>query len=339
MELDYQIHPLQLSYPFKVAYSSKKFAQNVFITLRHENTIGYGEAAPSYFFHESAETVTRFFEELRHEISQASLIVDSVMDRLEKISNGDYAAKTAINMALFDIIGKQAAVPVYRLFDIDPDKNLVTSFTIGIDDLTVIKEKVIAANNFPVLKVKLGTDYDYEIIELIRGITNIPLRIDANEGWTKEEAVEKINWLETKNVELIEQPLPAAEIEATKWIRKRVHLPLFADESMTSSKNMDKLQGAFDGVNIKLMKCGGLSEALKMVKQARQMNLKTMLGCFIESSLAITAATHIAPLFDYIDLDGALLIKSDPFRGAQISNGQIKIPDGPGLGVELIGFE
>jgi L-alanine-DL-glutamate epimerase-like enolase superfamily enzyme len=212
-------------------------------------------------------------------------------------------------------------------------------FTIGIDDLAVIKEKVVAANNFPVLKVKLGTDYDYEIIESIRGITNIPLRIDANEGWTKEEAVEKITWLETQNVELIEQPLPAAEIEATKWIKKRVHLPLFADESLTSSKDMDKLQGAFDGVNIKLMKCGGLTEALKMVEKAREMNLKTMIGCFIESSLGITAAAHIAPLFDYIDLDGALLIRSDPFRGAQITNGQIDIPDEPGLGAELIGFE
>lgn len=339
MELDYQIYNLPLRHQFKVAYSSKKFAQNIFITLCHENTIGFGEAAPSYFYHENADTVVRFLEDIRSEIVAAPLAVEPIMELLEKISKGDYAAKTAINMALFDLIGKQEALPVYRLFDIHPDKTLVTSFTIGIDDLAVMKEKVNAANNFPVLKVKLGTDYDYEIIEAIRAITTVPLRIDANEGWTKQEAVEKINWLETQNVELIEQPLPAAEIEATKWIRKRVHLPLFADESLTSSKDMDKLRGAFDGINIKLMKCGGLTEALKMVKKAREMNLKTMIGCFIESSLGITAAAHIAPLFDYIDLDGALLIRSDPFRGAQITNGQIDIPDKPGLGVELIGFE
>ena len=339
MEVDYQIQSLQLNYPFNVAYSSKKVAKNVFVTIRHDNLIGYGEAAPSYFYHESAETVTQFLEKARDELSDTPLLIDSIMERLETISGGNYAAKAAINMALFDLIGKQASAPVYRLFDINPDGNLVTSFTIGIDDLTVIKKKVIAANNFPVLKVKLGTDYDYEIVESIRGVTSIPLRIDANEGWTKEEAVEKINWLETQNVELVEQPLPAAAIEETRWIRQRVHLPLFADESLTGRHNMDKLSEAFDGVNIKLMKCGGLTEALKLVNQARAMNLKTMLGCFIESSLAITAAAHIAPLFDYIDLDGALLIKSDPFRGARITNGRIKIPDAPGLGIELIGFE
>lgn len=338
MELDYQIHQLPLSYPFKVAYSSKEVAPNIFITIRHQDEVGYGEAAPSYFYHESADTVTRFYDAIRPEISQAPLEVDAMMERLEKITAGNCAAKAAINMALLDLIGKQAAQPVYRLFDIQPMNDLITSFTIGIDDLDVMKAKVLAAKNFPVLKVKLGTDYDYEIIESIRRITDVPLRIDANEGWTKEEAVEKINWLETQKVELVEQPMPAAEIEATQWIRKRVHLPLFADESLTCSKDLSRLRHAFDGVNIKLMKCGGLSEAFNMVTIARQMNLKTMIGCFIESSLGITAAAHLAPLFDYIDLDGALLLASDPFRGAQITDGKIEIPDQPGLGVEPIGF-
>jgi len=339
VDLSYQSSQLRLNYQFTVASSSKKVAENVFVTLRHNHQLGFGEAAPSYFYHESPATIGRFLDAIRHELGNDPRSVDDIMGRLEKKYTGNYAAKAAINMALYDLIGKESSAPVYKLFGISLTRPLVTSFTIGIDSLEVIREKVLAAQQFPILKIKLGTPYDYEIIETIRRMTKKPLRIDANEGWTKDEAVEKINWLATQNVELVEQPLLADDLEGMKWVHERVHLPVFADESLRTSSDLEKLVGAFDGVNIKLMKCGGLTEAVRMVEKARQLNLKTMLGCFIESSLGITAGSHIAPLFDFLDLDGALLIKSDPFRGVKITNGQLALPDGFGLGVELIGFE
>jgi L-alanine-DL-glutamate epimerase-like enolase superfamily enzyme len=336
VELSYKRHQLPLTYPFAVANSKKTHAENVFIELKSENAVGYGEAAPSYFFHESPETIEHFFKQIQPDLNHDPLQVDFIMAQSEKAVPGNYAAKAAINMALFDLIGKKLSLPVHKFLGTKNDLPLLTSFTIGIDRLDVIEEKVRAAKNYPILKIKLGTPNDFQIIETIRKITNCRLRVDANEGWTKEEAVEKINWLETQNVELVEQPLPAEDIENMKWIRARVNLPLFADESVKTEKDIDKLTDAFDGINIKLMKCGGITEAMKMIKKAQQLNLKTMIGCFIESSLGITAAAHIAPLFDYIDLDGALLIKTDPFRGVKFINGQFTLPDMPGLGVEPI---
>lgn len=339
MVLKYKTNQLPLTYQFVVANSKKSFAENVFVELRHENYIGYGEAAPSYFFHESPVTIKNFFEQIKPQLDDIPLAIDSIMEGFERKVRGNYSAKAAINMALFDLVGKKLSQPVYKVLGIKNQGTFFTSFTIGIDRLDIIEEKVAAVRNFPILKVKLGTKQDYEIIETIRKITDCPLRIDANEGWSKEEAVEKINWLEHQNVDLIEQPLPAKDFNGTKWVRERVNLPLFADESLTVSTDMEGLVGVFDGINIKLMKCGGITEALKMVKKARALNLKTMIGCFIESSLGITAAAHLAPLFDYMDLDGALLLKTDPFQGVKITNGQFTLPDLPGLGVQPLIFK
>ncbi len=336
VELSYKRHQLPLTYQFAVANSKKTYAENVFVELKHENSIGYGEAAPSYFFHESPETIEHFFDQIQHDLCSDPKQIDSIMGQLEKKIPGNYAAKASINMALFDLIAKKLSLPVYKFLGIKIERPLVTSFTIGIDRLDVIEQKVKAAQNYSILKIKLGNEQDCQVIEIIRKITDCRLRVDANEGWTKEEAVEKINWLATQNVELVEQPLPAEDIENMKWVRARVNLPLFADESLKTSKDIDRLTDAFDGVNIKLMKCGGITEAMKMIKKALELNLKTMIGCFIESSLGITAAAHIAPLFDYIDLDGALLIKTDPFQGVKIINGQLTLPDLPGLGVQPI---
>lgn len=334
MELKYKSYQLPLKHQFIVANSKKNYAENVFVEIKNQNQVGYGEAATSYFYHESTETIQHYFDQIRPDLNSDPTAIDLIMGRIEKKFKGNYAAKAAINMALFDLVGKKLSLPVYQILGIKIERSLFTSFTIGIDSVDVIEEKVRVALNFPVLKVKLGTNYDYKIIERIRRITNCPFRIDANEGWSKAEAVEKINWLETQNVEFVEQPLPADDIEGMKWIRERVNLPLFADESVKTSKDITRLIGAFDGINIKLMKCGGITEALKMVEKARELNLKTMIGCFIESSLGITAAAHIAPLFDYIDLDGALLLKTDPFQGVKINNGQFTLSELPGLGVQ-----
>lgn len=338
MELNYKSRQLPLAYQFAVANSKKIFAENVFVELRHENAIGYGEAAPSYFYQESPDTIHRFFDQIELILNRNPVEIDAIMEQLEAIAKGNSAAKAAINMALFDLIGKQVSLPLYKVLGIKNEGPLLTSFTIGIDQLDVIEEKVTAAQNYPILKIKLGNEHDYQVITIIRKITNCLLRVDANEGWTKEEAVEKINWLETQNVEFVEQPLPANAIEDLKWVRERVKLPIFADESLKTCQDIDRLIGAVDGINIKLMKCGGITEAMKMVEKAQKLKLKTMIGCFIESSLGITAAAHIAPLFDYVDLDGALLLKIDPFQGVKINNGQFTLPDLPGLGVQPLVF-
>lgn len=339
MELRYQAQRLGLNHQFTVARSSKAYAENVFLTLRADGVVGYGEAAPSYFFHESAVTIAQFYDALQSSFQEMNVADAEWLERLVRPAAGNYAAKAGLNIAMFDLIGKLAGRPLYELFHSAPAATLMTSFTIGIDRLEVIKAKVLAAEPFPVLKIKLGTPEDYQIIETVRSLTPKPLRIDANEGWTREEAVAKINWLAHQNVELVEQPVPANDLDGLKYVRERVSLPVFADESLRTSADLVQLAGKVDGVNIKLMKCGGLSEAIRMVRQARELQLKTMIGCFIESSLAITAAAHIAALFDYIDLDGALLLKADPFRGVQITNGVLSLPTAAGLGVEFIGFE
>ena len=334
MELKYQNLDLPLKYQFEVAYSKKTIAKNVLIKFNHDGISGYGESAPSYFYNENAESVGKFVKNAMPYLGDDPYNVGYIMDQLNANFDGNYAAKAGINLALLDWIGKKKGVPVQALFDIQSKQDMVTSFTIGIDTIEVIKEKVLDAEDMPVLKIKLGTDQDYKIVETIRSLTGKPLRIDANEGWSREEAVEKINWLETQNVDIVEQPLPARDIENMKWIRERVNLPLFADESVKTGSDFEKLTGAFDGINVKLMKCGGITEAVKMVRIAKSMGFRTMLGCFIESSLAITAAAHISPLFDYVDLDGALLLQSDPFKGVMIEKGVISLPQRPGFGVE-----
>jgi L-alanine-DL-glutamate epimerase-like enolase superfamily enzyme len=207
----------------------------------------------------------------------------------------------------------------------------VTSYTIGIDTPEIVAEKIREAEGFPVLKIKMGLENDREIMETVRAHTNRPVRIDANEGWTRDEALEKMRWLEGLNVELVEQPLPAADLEGVRWLAGRTSLPIFADESVRVASDVPKLAGAFHGINIKLMKCGGIREALRMIHTARACGMKVMLGCMIESSIGITAAAHLSPLADYADLDGNLLIRNDPATGVTALEGKLVLPEGPGL--------
>jgi L-Ala-D/L-Glu epimerase len=210
----------------------------------------------------------------------------------------------------------------------------VTTFSIGIDTPEITKQKTIEAADYPVLKVKVGLKTDEESIAAIRSVTNKPLRVDANEGWTdKEEAIRKINWLETQGVEFIEQPMPAHMFEETKYVRSKVHLPIMADEACTSAAEIPKLKEAYDGINVKLDKAGGILEAHRWISIARAMNMKVMLGCMISSSCSCTAAAHLSPLVDYADLDGFLLISNDPFSGVKVEKGKLILPSGPGLGL------
>jgi L-alanine-DL-glutamate epimerase-like enolase superfamily enzyme len=233
-----------------------------------------------------------------------------------------------------DWVGRNQNIPLYKILGADPGKTPVTSYTIGIDEPDMIKTKVSDASDYPILKIKVGSKNDEDIIEAVRSITDKPIRVDANEGWAdKEMAVRKIEWMQSKGVEFVEQPLGAKMLEETAWLRQRVDMPLIADEAVMDASDIASVAQVYDGINIKLMKAGGIQEALKMIHQARDVGLKVMIGCMIESSVAITAAAHLSPLVDWADLDGNLLISNDPFSGVKVSKGRLMLSDLPGIGV------
>src|SRR5437867_10676977 len=228
-------------------------------------------------------------------------------------------------------------MPLWRAFGADPARAPLTSMSIGIDEIAVMQEKVREAAGFNVLKVKVDLRNAREILEGVRRVTDKPLYVDANEGWRdRERAVELVRGMEGMGVVLVEQPLPASDLDGAKCLRDRVDVPMIADEAVMTAEDIEPLAQAFDGVNIKVQKAGGLRMARRMIGVARSLGMKVMIGCMIETSIGITAAAHLAPLADYADLDGNLLIANDPFRGALVRDGRLVLPEGPGLGIEEI---
>ncbi len=238
-------------------------------------------------------------------------------------------------MALYDLVSKMLNVPVYKLLGLNPAHTPHTSFTLGIDTPTNMAKKALLALDYPIFKVKVGTKNDVAIIEAIREVTSATIRIDANTAWTPKEAIKTINALAPYNIEFVEQPIVPHDLAGLKLIRDNVPIPIIADESCVTVEDIPRLAECVDGVNLKLMKNNGITNVLKMIHVARAHNLRVMIGCMIESSLAITAAAHITPLVDYADLDGHLLIDNDPYVGVSVVNGKLILPDGPGLGVKV----
>src|SRR5712692_235056 len=243
------------------------------------------------------------------------------------------AARAALSAALHDLVGKQLGQPVWRLWGLDPARAPRSSFTIGLDTPEKMRQKVFEASSYPILKIKLGTDRDEVILKTVRDATDKPLRVDANAGWTRERALQMLPLLKEQGVEFVEQPLPPDDLEGLAALRRRGILPVVVDESCIVASDIPRLSGVVDGINIKLAKCGSLREALRMIATARAHGMLVMVGCMIETSLGITAAAHFTPLVDAADLDGAALSANDPFVGATIEGGQIRLPTGPGLGV------
>ncbi|MBN2091283.1 dipeptide epimerase [candidate division KSB1 bacterium] len=336
MNLTFHAEVLSLKAVFRVAKSAKEYAENFFIEIEQDGITGWGEAAPSKFYHEDKQTVPLAIEKMRQFLNGDPDFIHTIQESIDKNLNGNYAARAAVNMALYDWIGKKLNLPVWKYLGINPfEKNLFSSYTISIDSLGRLEEKIEKARDFPFLKVKLGTTDDYEIIKCIRRLTDKVIWVDANEGWERAEALEKIKWLESENVAFVEQPLVVADLAGMHWLKAQVNMPLLADESVKTSQDIPKLLGAFDGINIKLMKCGGITEALTMIRLARAYGLQIMLGCFIESSLGISAAAQLAPLCDYIDLDGHLFLQQDPYLGGAIQNGRIMLSEQSGFGVTI----
>ncbi len=338
MKLEWTVHELTLKHPFTIARGSSASRRVVVVRLEQDGIVGLGEAAPIARYGESVETVEQFLRNLNLNTIQDPFAVESILWALDLSAPGNAAAKTAIDLALHDWIGKKVGLPLWKLWGLDPGRAPETSFTIGIDRPDVIEQKVHEAEAFPILKIKLGGENDREIMAAVRRATKKPLRVDANEGWKDRQlAVERITWLEQEGVEFIEQPMPASDLAGTAWVRERVNLPLIADENSLRLTDVPKLMGAFDGINIKLMKCTGLREAMRMVNTARACGMKVMIGCMIETSIGITAGAHLTPLLDYVDLDGSMLTTNDPYEGVKFDGGTILLPTEPGLGVRLHG--
>jgi L-alanine-DL-glutamate epimerase-like enolase superfamily enzyme len=336
VKLEVKTKRLNLTHTWTISRNSSDFKDNVFVRITCDGITGYGEAAPNVRYGENAELTTQRINEARPVFEKNSLFhFASIKDALDAQILNQSCAKAALDIAVMDWIGKAFNTPLYRMFGLNPDNAPVTSFSIGIDTAEVVKQKTREAEPYPILKIKVGRDNDEEIIGAVRSVTDKVIRVDANEGWkTKEAALEKILWLQKQGVELIEQPMPSDMIEETAWLRERVDIPILADEAVKSAADIPKLAKAYDGINIKLMKSGGIQEALRMIYMAKALGMKIMIGCMIESSVAIAAAAHLTPYLDYADLDGNLLISNDPFKGLACDKGRLALTEKPGLGVE-----
>jgi L-Ala-D/L-Glu epimerase len=309
--------------------------RNCYVRIERDGVAGLGEAAPIVRYNETAESAAAFIDKARPVLERDLGDYAVRFGELDAVGPGEHAAKAALDMAILDWVGKRLKIPLWKLLGLGREKDVTTTFSIGIDEVAVMQQKVRDAGDFSVYKIKVGTADDRKIIEGIRAVTAKPLRADANEGWkTKEEALDMIDWMTGQGVELVEQPMPASRLEDYAWLKDRVKVPIFADESLVQASDLPKIAPYFHGVNIKLMKCGGVQEAVRLAGMGRALGLKLMLGCMIESSLGISAGAAIASLFDHADLDGNLLISNDPFRGVKTVKDRLVLNDRPGLGVE-----
>ena len=327
---------LHLTVPFRISRGVQNTSPNAIVELHYDDLVGYGEASPSEYYGETVATVLACLPLLSAGLGDDPFLLDDIMQRLDYTLGLNPSAKAAINMALYDLIGKKLRIPLYQLLGLNPDNTPTTSFTIGIDTPEIMAQKALQAKDYPILKIKVGTPYDLAIIKAIREVSSATIRVDANGAWTPKEAIQRINEIAPYDIEFVEQPLPGYDLAGLKFVREHVSLPIIADESCVHITDIPRLSECVDGVNFKLMKSNGITDILKMIHTARAHNLKTMLGCMIESSLAITAAAHLSPLVDYADLDGNLLINDDPFTGVKVINGKLVLPHTPGLGVTPI---
>lgn len=335
MKLRFYPYELQLAHTFTVSSYSRKTTPDVQVEIEYDGITGYGEASmPPYLGH-TVESVCSFLLKVDLSGFRSPFLLEDIMEYLDTISPGDSPAKAAIDIALHDLTGKIIGQPLYRIWGYNPEKAGPTTFTIGIDTPDVVRQKTEeCAGLYRILKVKVGLDSDEQMINTIRSVTDLPIAVDANQGWKdRTKALEEIYWLKDQGVVLVEQPLPIDRLDDTAWLTERSPLPIIADESIQRLKDIPAIRGAFSGINIKLMKCTGLLEARKMIAYARAEGLTVMLGCMTETSCACTAAAHLSPAADFCDIDGNLLITNDLFKGMTVRQGLMTLPDSPGLGL------
>ena len=327
---------LTLRHAFATSRSSSSVAHNVLVKLSHDKFVGLGEAAPIRYYGQTQESCIKALLRMGKFLAgRDPFELEAILGELNTRFPKEPSAISAVDIALHDLIGKKLKLPLWKYWGLDAAKAPQTSFTIGIDTLEKVSAKVGEADKYPVLKIKVGVANDLEILREVRRLAPTKtLRVDANCGWTVRETINKAKKLEKLGIEFIEQPVPPGNNAALKRIKNHIGLPLITDESSLVPADVPTLRGCVDGINIKLVKCGGLREALKMIATARACGLKIMIGCNVESSISITAAAHLTPLVDYADLDGNLLVGDDPFVGVTIDRkAKLILPNGPGLGV------
>ena len=339
MRLTFEPYGLQLRHTFTVASYSRNSTPGVQVRVEYDGFTGYGEASMPPYLGQSVETVSTFLRKVNLERFKDPFQLDDILTYVDGLSEGDTAAKAAVDIAFHDLVGKMLGQPWYRICGLDPAKAPDTTFTIGIDTPEVVREKTKeCAGKFNILKVKVGLDNDKEMIETIREITDLPIAVDANQGWKdKKEALEMIHWLAERGVVMVEQPMPKEALDDNAWITENSPLPVFADEAIQRLSDIPSIKGAYTGINIKLMKCAGLREAWKMANYARAEGMRVMVGCMTETSCAVSAAAQLSPVADFADLDGNLLISNDLFEGMTVDRGHITLPDRPGIGVKPLG--
>jgi L-alanine-DL-glutamate epimerase-like enolase superfamily enzyme len=335
MQLSFVTRTLRLRHAFTLSRGSIREKQSLFVELIHDGVVGRGEAAPIPRYGETPQSCLAALERMREAMPESPAAYVPLLRMLEHAAPDAHAARAAIDAAIMDWLGKSLGAPLYGLWGLNPADMPPTSMTIGIDAPDRVRERAREASDFHVLKLKFGGSEDRAMVKAIRDVTDRSIRGDANEGYPdRETAVREIEWLAGKNVELMEQPLPAARLEDIRWLKERSPLPLIADEAFLSARDLPNIAEAYDGVNVKLVKCGGTLAAREAITLARSYGLKVMLGCTVESSLGIAAAAHLALLADYVDLDGNLLLSNDPYIGHPVVNGRIALRDAPGLGID-----
>ncbi|QOJ29156.1 MAG: dipeptide epimerase [Ignavibacteriales bacterium] len=337
MKLRFRPYTLELKHVFTIATSSRTTTPVMLTEIEYEGITGFGEASMPPYLGESQESAAAFLSKV--DLGQFSdpFDLENILTYVDGVAPGNPAAKASVDIALHDLIGKLLNAPLYKIWGFDKTKTPYTSFTIGIDKPDVVRQKTKEAAEFKILKIKLGRDTDKEMIETIRSVTDQPLCVDVNQGWKDRNfALEMIHYCQEQGVVFIEQPMPKENLDDNAWLTERSPLPTIGDEAVQRLPDVLKAHKIYSGINIKLMKSTGLREAHKMLTLARALDMKVMLGCMTETSCAISAAAQISPMVDWADLDGALLIGNDIYKGTQIIDGKVTLSDGPGIGISKI---
>ncbi len=335
LEMKFFPYELKLQHVFTVATYSRTTTPDVQVEITYDGVTGYGEASMPQYLGQTVQSVTSFLQKVDLSPFHDPFQLEDILAYVDSLSPGDTAAKAAVDIALHDLVGKLLGAPWYKIWGLDKAKAPSTTFTIGIDTADVVRQKTReCANKFNILKVKLGRDNDKEMIETIRSVTQLPIAVDVNQGWKdRQMALDMIFWLKEHGIVMVEQPMPKEQKDDIAWITERSPLPIFADEAIQRLKDIKSVEGAYSGINIKLMKCTGMREAWKMLNYARAIGMKVMVGCMTETSCAVSAAAQLSPAVDFADLDGNLLISNDRFKGMEVVKGKITLPDRPGIGV------
>ena len=335
MKLGWERIELHTSMPFVISRWGYAAHENVIVTISHDGITGMGEAAPNRYYNESVDTVVAALELYRPFVEQSKpWSLEATEAGIKALQAGNASARAAISSALHDLYARSLGIPLHKLWGLSAGKTPMSSFTIPIDDVAGLQRRVVEAAQYPILKIKLGTDRDEEIVRTVReAAPDKVLRVDANAAWTAAEAVDRAAMLRDNGVESLEQPVAAADIDGMRAVRERSGIPIIADESCLVARDIPRLAGACDAINIKLAKCGSLREAMRMIHTARAHDMGVMAGCMIETSVGISAIAQLSPLLDTADFDGAALLADDPFEGVTITGGRVALVDSPGLGV------